>query len=240
MTPEIHAVIIWSNALPQQDRIVADLAAQVGLVASYRIEWPPERFAENLARLYGAQPRQAAMKAHDSGRDPFLLLVVRDPAPHYESRARSSGSSLANTKLYDAKQRYRAWTDGDFRVHTTIDEEEADHDLFLLLGRHSSEFADAPVIAWSSEPELLESEVIGAGGWASKEQLLNALGVVCRYIVLSEEPLRLLVPNRARAEQLLGSDSGVELYDEDDDFRAGRPRRRVVRLARRIRRRLPG
>jgi len=230
MKPEIHAVVLWSNALPQRERILADLAEHVELVAAYRVEWPPERFAHNLVRLYGFKPKQAAVKADDSGRDPFLLLVVRDPAPHYESRPRSWGSSPANTKLYDAKQRYRIWTDGDFRVHTTIDEEEAERDLFLLLSRRSSELADAPAIPWSAEPELLEAEIVGADGWASTEQLLAALDVVCGYEVLTEEPLRLRVTDLARAKQLVGPDAPVELHGEGD--------RHFVGLARKVRRRL--
>jgi hypothetical protein len=216
MRPEIHAVILWSNALPQRDLLVADLAEHVELVASYRVEWPPERFSENLVRLYGFQLPERVDKVAGGGDQPFLLFVVRDPNPRYGARPRSWGLGPANTTMHDAKQRYRDWTGGGFRVHATIDAGEADRDLFLLLGRRSSEFADAPAIAWDSEPEHLAAEVVGATGWESSEQLLSALDVACDYVLLAEQPLELLVGKRARAEQLLSSGDDVELHEEGD------------------------
>lgn len=216
MRAEIHAVILWSNALPQRDRLVADLAEHVELVASYRVEWPPERFSENLVRLYGFELPERMDKVAGGGDQPFLLFVVRDPNPRYGARPRSWGLGPANTTMHDAKQRYRDWTGGGFRVHATIDAGEADRDLFLLLGRRSSEFADAPTIDWESEPEPLAAEVVGAAGWESTDQLVNALDVACDYVMLAEQPLELLVGDRARAEQLLSSGDGVELHEEGD------------------------
>jgi hypothetical protein len=216
MRAEIHAVILWSNALPQRDRLVADLAEHVELVASYRVEWPPERFSENLVRLYGFQLPERMDKVAGGGDQPFLLFVVRDPNPRYGARPRSWGLGPANTTMHDAKQRYRDWTGGGFRVHATIDAGEADRDLFLLLGRRSSEFADAPTIDWESEPEPLAAEVVGAAGWESTDQLVNALDVACDYVMLAEQPLELLVGDQARAEQLLSSGDGVELHEEGD------------------------
>jgi len=216
MRPEIHAVILWSNALPQRDRLVADLAEHVELVASYRVEWPPERFAENLVRLYGFQLPERVDKVAGGGDQPFLLYVVRDPDPHYGARPRSWGLGPANTTMHDAKQRYRDWTGGGFRVHATIDAAEADRDLFLLLGRRASDFAEAAATAWDAEPRPISAEVVGAHGWESTDQLLSALDVTCAYVLLAEEPLAILVGDRGRAEQLLSSRDQVELHEPGD------------------------
>jgi len=217
MRPEIHAVILWSNALPQRDRLVADLAEHVELVASYRVEWPPERFAENLVRLYGFQLPERVDKVAGGGDQPFLLYVVRDPDPHYGARPRSWGLGPANTTMHDAKQRYRDWTGGGFRVHATIDAAEADRDLFLLLGRRASEFAEAAATAWDAEPQPISAEVVGAHGWESTDQLLSALDVTCAYVLLAEEPLAILVGDRGRAQQLLSGRDEVELHEPGDE-----------------------
>ena len=82
MRPEIHAVILWSNALPQRDRLVTDLAEHVELVASYRVAWPPERFAENLVRLYGFQLPERVDKVAGGGDQPVALRQRVRPEDH--------------------------------------------------------------------------------------------------------------------------------------------------------------
>src|SRR5205823_2854057 len=132
--PDVHVVIVWSNALHAADRILADLR-RFELLASYRVEWRPERFDENVRRFYGYDLPERVDKAAGSGSAPFLLLVVRDPAPEYGVRERSWGLGPVNVATYDGKQRWREWAGGDFRVHATVDRGEAARDVFLLLGR---------------------------------------------------------------------------------------------------------
>src|SRR5213593_4208840 len=110
MTPEVHAVILWSTALDAADRIASDMRERFENVGSYRVEWSRERFATNLRRLYGFALPERIDKTLGSGVDPFLLYVVRDPAPVYGARARSWGLGAVNVATYDAKERYREWT----------------------------------------------------------------------------------------------------------------------------------
>jgi hypothetical protein len=211
---EVHAFVLWSNALPAANRILEDLASRFELVGAYRIAWRPERFHENLIRLYGFDLPERANKEATSGTGPFLLLVVRDPQPVYEARSRSWGVGLVNIATYDRKQRYRAWTGGDFRVHATIEPRESDRDLFMLIGRRSASFLKAPALPWDAPPEAWQADVLGEGGWTSLEELLTALDVTGRFAIVREEKraepprLTLLVDDRRRARLIAaGSDA---------------------------------
>jgi len=230
MTPEVHAVVLWSTALTATRRIVDDLSRGFELVGSYRIEWAPERFAENLRRLYGFALPERVDKTLGSGTDPFLLLVVRDPAPVYGPRRRSWGEGVVNVALYDAKYRYRKWTGGGFRVHTTIDRAEADRDLFLLLGRRAASFATVPALDWERTPDPRRADVLGADGWRSSEELLTALELTASYALLRDPDL--LVAGDARwAGDLIGAEAGRRVRVIGDALVDRRWRRAILREA---------
>ena len=214
MTPEVHAVIVWSTALDATDRIVADLRERFELVGSYRVEWTRERFAENLRRLYGFALPERVDKTVGSGTDPFLLLVARDPSPEYGPRKRSWGLGLANVATYDAKYRFREWTGGGFRVHTTISREEAARDVFLLLGRRAESFLTAPALDWDREPDGWRSDVLGAAGWRSRDELLTALELTTGYALLRDPDL-LLTGDAGWARDLVGEEVEVRVLDSD-------------------------
>ena len=228
--PEVHAVVVWSTALDATERIVADLRQRFELVGSYRVEWTRERFAENLRRLYGFALPERVDKTLGSGTDPFLLFVVRDPAPVHAARPRSWGLGVANAATYDAKYRYREWTGGGFRVHTTINREEAERDLFLLLGRRAASFAAAPALDWAREPEPWRADVLGADGWGSREELLTALDLTTGYALL-RRPATLLVGAAKWAHDLAGPDGGLELRAVGDGSVDPRWQRAILREA---------
>src|SRR5919112_2534693 len=115
---DIVVFIVWSLGLPQLGRIVADLSTTFELLEARRVTWGTQ-FATNLRRLYGADLPERVDKASGSGSGPFHVYVVRDTDPVYEPRPRSWGLHPANIKAYDAKQLYREWTAGGFRVHAS-------------------------------------------------------------------------------------------------------------------------
>ena len=203
---DIVVFILWSFAAPQRARIVGDLRTKFDLVEAWRITWDPARFAHNLRRLYGMDLPERVDKVSGSGSGPFDVYVVRDTAPVYEPRARSWGLHPANVKAYDAKQLYREWTCGGFRIHASNDVEEAERDLFLLLGRRRASYLAAPAIAWDAVPTETTAEIVGASGWASREQLATALALTVHGVVESKTngALTVRVDNVKRARQVAG------------------------------------
>jgi hypothetical protein len=203
---EIHLFILWSSALAHADAIYADLEQQFELVDSFLVTWGPDRFRENMLRLYGFAIPERIDKTTGTGTDPFHVVVVRDVAPRYETRWRSWGLGPANARTYDAKLRYRRWTGGGFRVHATIDRREAARDLFMLLGRRVDGYGGAAAAPWTSQPlHIWTSDVVGAEGWTSEQELLSAFEVCLNYVLLwhertdDAERLTLLVDDARRA-----------------------------------------
>jgi len=150
LAADVHVFILWSRAQPHADRIVADLRQKFELLDARRVTWPTRRFAENLQRFYGFGLAESVDKAFESGSGPFLVYVVRDPAPSYEPRAHSSGMRPANVKAYDSKQLYREWAGGGFCVHATTDVAEAERDVALLFQRPLRSFVETPSVGCSS------------------------------------------------------------------------------------------
>ena len=101
-----------------EDRILADISRHVEIVAKVELAWPGDA-TECFGRFYGAKLQAAAGKTAQCGGGPFLLVVVRDAKPRYGWRETSRGSELVNLRMFAMKSRYRAWTGGGHKVHTT-------------------------------------------------------------------------------------------------------------------------
>jgi hypothetical protein len=206
--------ILWSRVGPEADRIVSDLREKFELLDARRVTWTPERFSENVRRLYGFDLPERADKATGSGSGPFTVYVVRDPGPVYEPRPRSWGMHPANVKAYDSKQLYREWTGGGFRVHASNEPEEAARDVFLLFARTLESFATASSIPWDTEPSPWSADVVGRDGWSSLEQLMIALKVATTAVLEQDQSTRggrrltVRVDDLARARQIVRARRG--------------------------------
>ena len=202
MAPEIHAFLLWANALPRSDAILADIQSRFALVDVVRIEWSRDAFASNLTRFYGQSLESGSEKELHCGNGPFLVVVVEDPEPTYAWRRTTRGRARVNVRMFDAKKRYRRWTGGGHRVHSTVTPREADRDLFLLLGLRSADCADGR--RWDGTVSAQHRDLLGADGWESRAQLLTAIELVVGYVALvsaaapagADELPRLLVEDR--------------------------------------------
>ena len=173
---ELHLVVLWEKARECEAKILDDIANHVEIVAKVELSWPGDA-TECYGRFYGAKLREAAGKTLVCGAGPFLVVVVRDAKPRYGWRETSRGSEFVNLRLFAMKSRYRAWTGGGHRVHTTNSQEETRRDIYLLTGRTAEE--------WSSGVPSAPFDVLpGRGGWASLRDLFVALGETMPYVVL--------------------------------------------------------
>jgi peptidoglycan/xylan/chitin deacetylase (PgdA/CDA1 family) len=104
--------------------------------------------------------------------------------------------------MFDAKQRYRSWTGGGHRIHASVDPVEAEHDLFLLLGRRAEDYLQVEG-RWTGEVREVQ-DLAGTGGWRDLDELMTAIGVATRSqrvppVASSTPALRMVVENRVRA-----------------------------------------
>jgi hypothetical protein len=182
---DVHLFLLWPAALVQADRILADVERRFRIRELVRVHWSPERFPENLRRFYGASLPAGVDKHGQTGEGDLLVVLVTDPTPQYRLRRRTIGKALVNANVFDAKQRYREWT-GSHLVHATNDSRETAKDLFLLFGRRADDVARSEGRARPAV-QSCASDIVGADGWASLEQLLTALELSGGYALLGDE-----------------------------------------------------
>ena len=182
---EIQLFVLWPRALSRANQILHDIRDQFLVRDVLRVEWSRAHFARNLTRFYGQVLPRGSHKERHCGVGPFLVIVVEDREPTYETRRVTSGAlESANAKMVDSKQRYRDWTGGGHRVHGTLHPSEADHDLFLLLGRRAAYYEATSGSEWGGSIEHWPRELLGATGWRSIDELLEAIDVTMEYVVL--------------------------------------------------------
>jgi peptidoglycan/xylan/chitin deacetylase (PgdA/CDA1 family) len=197
---ELHVFVIWSRALDAYTAIFQDIESHFLIRDVFRVTWSKEEFSRSMTRFYGGLLPPNAEKEKHCGTDPFMVVVVEDERPRYGPRRAPKAS--VNTRMFDAKQRYRALTGGGHRIHASVDPVEAEHDLFLLVGRRTEDYLEVHG-RWDGKVAEVR-ELAGAEGWRDVDQLLTALEVATRSerlpSVSQETPaLRMVVENRVRA-----------------------------------------
>ena len=135
--PELHLFVIWSSALPLADRMLADMARHLEIV--WRHEFPIEGRARDFYRRFYSHMRlDGRRKEKSCGKGPYLLVVVRDPAPDY---VMGPDRFKVNRTMLELKTRYREWALRGYRVHSTLTNEEFDKDIRALTGHSAAEWA---------------------------------------------------------------------------------------------------
>lgn len=143
MKGELQLFILWEKARKGEARILDDLRKrfEVLCVRELRFEGDPLTF---WRRFYGPALVNAQRKAKSCGTGPFLLVVVRDPAPAYEEMILLGRRHLWNAGMVKLKDQYRNWVGRKHRVHGTCAPEEFARDILALTGHPASEWESGP------------------------------------------------------------------------------------------------
>jgi hypothetical protein len=178
--PELHLFVLWSRARKRETEILDDIRSTFRVVDVMEVTWSRRGFAENLTRFYGQKLPHGSRKQLHCGSGPFLVVVVEDERPTYMLLP---GSDLrVNSSMWEARARYRTLTGGGHRVHATLDVQEFEHDLFLLLGDGADRYR--PGSTWEGRVERIRGDTTGTGGWRDLEQLYEALSVTMRWVIV--------------------------------------------------------
>ena len=173
MEKEVHLFIAWPNALHAVKNILSDLSEHFLRLGVFNITWSDRYFENNMSRFYGLRLTDVAGKIEHCGRGTFVVAVLLDEQPIYDYRWTSRGARWVNTRMFDAKQRYRKWVGGGHRIHATENVEETDHDIALLFGCTSGKFREQPTEYWKKPPIDLTHDLAGANGWRDLTELFN-------------------------------------------------------------------
>ena len=174
---ETHLVVVWDTARPALDRILDDAARRFIVRDVVEVTWRPELFRRSLSRLYGTDLPADSDKERESGTGPFVVVVVDDPQPRTVARKTQQGWSQANAALLAAKRRYRGWSGGSYRVHTTLTPREAVKDAVLILGESPEELHQR---TWDGIVRKRRRELLGDPDWTTIDELERALAATTR------------------------------------------------------------
>ena len=187
---EVHLIIVWSNAGHQFNDIIDDLSNNFVVKDVFEITWTKDLFASNLTRFYGQSLPIGCDKEVHVGNGPFRAIVFVDNNPQYDVCATTKGNVSVNTNVFFAKQKYREWGGGGHRIHGTNCPKESFRDIWFILGRDSVDFLTHS--NWNGKIVPVLSDLLGANGWRSIDELFKTLNRFCNYVVLRNfEPLPL-------------------------------------------------
>ena len=178
----------------------------------------------SINRFYDEKLPINSQKEVYAGVGEFKLIVIKDSKPAYDFRETSNGKKFVNTRIFDAKDRYRELTGGGHKIHGTNNLSELKHDIVLLLGVSLSDFLKIYDNPTQSRQEIvLQQDLPGSNGWQSFEELFYVLNECVEYIVLRNSDtlsldhfkenngdVDLLVKNRVQCQYILGDLSCID------------------------------
>lgn len=226
---EIQLFIIWEKGRYAEQEIINDISLNFEIIQTFSITWTPYLVSTNYSRFYDTKLPSNSQKEVYAGRGEFKLIVVRDSNPVYDYRDTSKGKAIVNTRMFDAKAKYRELTGGGHKIHGTNDMLELKHDLVLLTGLSLDDFLNKYDNKEIQNDIKLTQDLVGTLGWKSFDELFYVLNECNDYLVLRNSEnislqyfeenngdVDLLVKDRNRCLYLLGDLSVVSSeYKED-------------------------
>lgn len=184
MNKELHIIVIWQNARYKEKEILEDIQKHLKIAECIEIEWNPKNIASNFTRFYGVKLPNRSFKEKECGSGKFLLVTVFDEKPHYEYMETSRGFELVNKNLFELKNKYRSWTRGGHKIHSTNTIQETNHDITLMLGVNYDDYISSAPQKWNGKIKKIKRDITGYGGWKSLEEFFYVLNSTVKYCVL--------------------------------------------------------
>jgi hypothetical protein len=187
-TREPGLFVIWEKGRSIQDRILEDLADHFHVNRVTEFHWTPSMIWANYQRFYSDTHIRGSAHARNKGSGPFLAVNVVVDSPTYDRRmTRNRGMRLVNNKMFDAKTRYREWTDG-YAIHCGENLAENVRDAYMLFGPESDTWEDCELREWNGSIDILNQDPVGAHGWKSFEELFSTLNRAINYVLIYYGP----------------------------------------------------
>lgn len=178
---EIQLFILWSNARNKENEIIKDISENLKILEIYEIEWSKKLFLQNLTRFYCEKIRT---KIKHTGKGKFLLITVLDETPDYGYCETLKGYEFVNKKMLSMKKHYRKITNGGYKVHSTNDIKEVNHNLTMLIGKsYDDYFKENSNKTYNGEFIKLKRDLTGTDNWKSLNELFYTLNNTVNYVI---------------------------------------------------------
>ena len=184
---ETYIFIIWEKARNKTDEIINDLDKKFVIRNVIEITWSKKEFLNNLKRFYGQSLPDANKKAEVCGTGSFLLIVVTDINPKFSEPSKSNFAlekDYVNINIFNSKEKYRKLIGKQFTVHSSVSQNETEHNLTLLFGKNTSDFTKDLPDTWDGTIKKMTSNLIGTDGWKNMTELLYVMNGTVNYVIL--------------------------------------------------------
>lgn len=208
---ELHLFIIWNKGRYKQDEILNDIQSTLTIVDVVEVNWTETKVENNYSRFYGLKLKEKGSKIRECGTGPFLLITVFDENPHYEYVETSRGHERVNTNIFALKQKYRQWTGGGHKIHSTNSIAEINHDLTLIIGENAADYMKRRKEAWNKEISSISQDLVGADGWNSLKEIFYVLNNTVNYFVMRNYEI---LPEKFSSDE--HGDIDIQVIDFED------------------------
>ena len=186
---ELHLFIIWEKGRYKEKEIVKSINEEFQLVEKYRVNWDKDLFGKNLTSFYGTNLPPNSRKEKHCGNDEFLILTFYDNNPKHGFIETGRGTEKVNLNVFLAKEKFRKWTGGGHKIHSTNTIQETNHDLVLLFGINYKNYIKLISDKLNNKTNLnvikeIPKNIIGINGWKNLRELFFVMNNTLNYVVL--------------------------------------------------------
>ncbi len=182
---DLQLFIIWPKARFKEKEIIKELNNSFNILGCMELLWTKENIDDNFHRIYDVAPTGGvAGKRSEVGDGASIVVVLEDLIPNYQYRFDASlRCKIVNSNIVDKKIQFRQLLGGGHTVHSTDNLNEFFNNSILLFGRGKT-FDLLERNKWDGNIENYPSDLIGANGWASVDELFDVLNLTTQYVVL--------------------------------------------------------
>jgi len=182
---DLQVVVIWSKARIKEKEIIEELNNNFNILNCFELSWTEKNIDDNFHRIYDVAPTGGvAGKRSEVGDESFIVVVIEDLNPVYQYRFDASGRfKIVNSNIVDKKNLFRKWVGGSYMVHSTDNLREFFNNSVLFFGKDKT-FELIKNQQWDNKILKVSSDLVGANGWNSVEELFETLNLTTQYVVL--------------------------------------------------------
>lgn len=151
MIYEIHMFIIWHQAIPFFEYIIETIESKLEILDVIHFTCNRNYAIAIQQKLYNISFEEARKKCASNNFEDFIVIIVRLKHSIYIMASTHWGYARVEKHMYTIKKTLRQILNIPFCIHSTINEEEAERDIWIMTGKKSSYYIDHSV--WNKVPK---------------------------------------------------------------------------------------
>lgn len=145
MTNEIHMFVIWHQSIQFFEIILHQIEAIAEILDVIQYTCNIRNAITIQQKLYNISFRAAREKCKNGNFEVFIVIIVRLKHGIYIMTSTHWGNARVERHMYTIKNTLRKKLNSPYGIHSTIDEKEAEHDIWVMTGKKRSYYFDHSV-----------------------------------------------------------------------------------------------